>query len=51
MVEGVLIGDNATIGSGSVVKKDIPANATAAGDYAKVLNYNHPGRYINNKWL
>lgn len=51
VVEGVLIGDNATIGAGSVVTKDIPAQATAAGNYAKVLNYNHPGRYINNKWL
>lgn len=50
VVEGVLIGDNATIGAGSVVTKDIPSKATAAGNYAKVLNYNQPGRYINNKW-
>ena len=51
ILPGVNIGDNSVIGAGSVVTKDIPANATAAGNYAKVLNYNHPGRYINNKWL
>lgn len=50
IVEDVTIGDNATIGAGSVVTKDIPANATAAGNYAKVLNYNNPGRYIKNRW-
>ena len=51
IVEDVSIGDNATIGAGSVVTKDIPCNATAAGNYAKVLNYNTPGRYISNRWL
>ena len=42
IVENVTIGDNVTIGADSVVTKDIPDNATAAGNYAKVLNYNHP---------
>lgn len=51
MVEDVYIGDNATIGAGSVVTKDIPSNATAAGNYAKVLNVNNPGRYIQNRYL
>lgn len=51
MVEDVSIGDNATIGAGSVVTKDIPSNATAAGNYAKVLNFNKPGRYIHNRYL
>lgn len=50
IVEDVVIGDNVTIGAGSVVTKDIPTNATAAGNYAKVLNYHHPGRYIGNRW-
>lgn len=50
VVEDVKIGSNVTIGAGSVVTKDIPDNATAAGNYAKVLNYNNPGRYIKNKW-
>jgi len=44
------IGDNVTNGAGSVVTKDIPSNATAAGNYARVLNYCNPGRYIRNKW-
>ena len=51
IVEDVSIGDNATIGAGSVVTKDIPSNATVAGNYAKVLNFNKPGRYIQNRYL
>lgn len=51
IVEDVLIGNNVTIGAGSVVTKDIPDNATACGNYAKVINYNNPGRYtMNNRW-
>ena len=50
IVEDVVIGDNVTIGAGSVVTKDIPAGATAAGNYAKVLNYNNQCRFIQNPW-
>ena len=50
LVENVKIGNNVTIGAGSVVTKDIPDNATAVGNYAKVINYNNPGRYIKNPW-
>lgn len=50
IVENVNIGDNVTIGAGSVVTKDIPNNATAVGNYAKVINFDNPGRYIKNKW-
>ena len=50
IVENVKIGDNVTIGAGSVVTKNIPDNATAAGNYAKVINFNHKGKYIHNKW-
>lgn len=50
IVEDVEIGSNATIGAGSVVTKDIPDNATAAGNYTKALNLNNPGRYIKNRW-
>ncbi len=50
IVENVKIGSNVTIGAGSVVTKDIPDNATAVGNYAKVINYNNPGRYIQNRW-
>ena len=50
IVEDVTIGSNVTIGAGSVVTKDIPDNATAVGNYAKVINYDNPGRYIGNPW-
>ena len=42
IVGGVTIGDNVCIGAGAVVVKDIPDNAVAAGNPAKVLNYNGP---------
>lgn len=50
IVEDVKIGSNATIGAGAVVTRDIPENATAAGVPAKVLNFDNPGRYIQNPW-
>lgn len=50
VVEDIRIGDNVTIGAGSVVTKSIPDNATAVGNYAKVINYDNPGRYILNRW-
>lgn len=50
IVEHVKIGNNVTIGAGSIVTKDLPDNCTAVGNYAKVINYNNPGRYITNKW-
>ncbi|AQY50333.1 maltose O-acetyltransferase [Listeria weihenstephanensis FSL R9-0317] len=34
---GINIGDNAVIGSGSVVTKDVPANAVVAGNPARVI--------------
>ena len=40
---GVTIGENAVIGAGSVVTHDIPDNAVAVGNPAKVI------RYINNE--
>jgi acetyltransferase-like isoleucine patch superfamily enzyme len=36
---GITIGKNAIVGAGSVVTKDIPANAVVAGNPAKVLKY------------
>lgn len=48
--KAAIIGDNVTIGAGSVVTKCIPDNATAVGNYAKVINYNNPERYIHNRW-
>ncbi|MET0466451.1 MAG: sugar O-acetyltransferase [Chitinophagaceae bacterium] len=37
VLPGVTIGDNAVIGAGSVVTKDIPANVIAVGNPCKVL--------------
>ena len=37
VLKGVTIGDNAVIGAGSVVTRDIPANSMAAGVPAKVI--------------
>ena len=34
---GVTIGDNTTIGAGSVVVKDIPSNVVAVGNPCKVI--------------
>jgi len=39
---GVTIGENALIGSGSVVTKDIPSNAVAVGNPAKVVDQREP---------
>ena len=36
---GVTIGDNAIIGAGSVVVKDIPANTVAVGNPCKVKKH------------
>ncbi|MBN2303331.1 MAG: hypothetical protein JXQ72_02565 [Anaerolineae bacterium] len=46
IMPGVTIGDNATIGAGSLVRKNVPAGAVAAGVPAKVLQTgeDRPGR-------
>jgi serine O-acetyltransferase len=50
IVEDVKIGNNATIGAGSVVIRDINHNATAVGVPAKVVSYDNPGRYIYSRY-
>ncbi|MEH2880664.1 serine acetyltransferase [Segatella copri] len=50
LVEDVHIGNNVTIGAGSVVTHDIPNNSTAVGSPAKVINLNNPARFIMNKY-
>lgn len=39
---GVTVGENAVVGAGSVVVKDIPDNAVAVGNPAKVIRYLDP---------
>ena len=43
IMELVKIGNNVTIGAGSVVTKDIPDNAVAVGDPAKVISIKQVG--------
>lgn len=50
LVENIHIGNNASVGAGAVVVKDVPENATVAGVPAKVISYNTPGRFINRRW-
>jgi acetyltransferase-like isoleucine patch superfamily enzyme len=51
--KGVRIGENSIIGAGSVVSRDIPDNAVAAGNPAVVLKILEPGRPIKTRaeWL
>ena len=44
IMKGVTIGDNAIIGAGSIVTKDIPANCIAAGVPCKVIKYIENGK-------
>lgn len=39
ILPGVTIGENAIIGAGSVVTKDVPDNAIVAGNPAKIIKY------------
>lgn len=36
------IGNNVTIGAGSVVVKDVPDNAVVVGNPARIIKYNEP---------
>ena len=50
IVENVKIGCSTTIGAGAVVVKNTPANSTVVGIPAKVIHYNNPGRYVENRY-
>ena len=39
ILSNIIIGENAMIGAGSVVTRDVPANAVSAGNPAQVLRY------------
>jgi acetyltransferase-like isoleucine patch superfamily enzyme len=38
LLGGITVGENAVIGAGSLVTKDVPPNTTVAGNPAKILN-------------
>ena len=39
ILSGITIGENAIVGAGSIVTKDVPANSIVAGNPAKVFRY------------
>lgn len=41
IIGAIIVGDNAVIGAGSVVVKDVPENAVVVGNPAKVIRINH----------
>ena len=46
MLPGVTVGENAIVGAGAVVTKDVPAGAVVAGVPAKVLRSIQEDNYI-----
>ncbi|MBE5041137.1 sugar O-acetyltransferase [Ructibacterium gallinarum] len=51
ILPGVTIGDNAVIGAGSVVTKDIPDNMIAVGNPARVIKSIYENRSVSNNEL
>jgi acetyltransferase-like isoleucine patch superfamily enzyme len=39
LLPGITVGENAMVGAGSVVTKDVPANAIVVGNPAKIIRY------------
>jgi serine O-acetyltransferase len=50
IIEQVHIGDEATIGAGAVVIKDVPAAVTVAGNPAKQISTKQPGRFVTHRF-
>lgn len=51
IVGNIHIGNNATIGAGSVVVKNADENTTYAGTPAKPISTKEPGRFVNRRWI
>ena len=47
LLSGIIVGENAIIGAGSVVTKDVPPNAIVAGNPAKVFRYISTEQEVN----
>ena len=46
ILSGVTIGENAVVGAGAVVTKDVPDNAVVVGNPARVIKYLEPEKFI-----
>jgi acetyltransferase-like isoleucine patch superfamily enzyme len=46
---GIVIGENAIVGAGSVVTRDVPPNAVVAGNPARVLKYTIAGNGVQSQ--
>ncbi len=44
---GIHIGNNVTVGAGSVVVKDVPDNCIVAGNPAKIIRFKNENTCIN----
>lgn len=51
IVGSVYIGNNSTVGAGSVVVKNVEENITVAGTPAKFISDKEPGRFVNRRWI
>lgn len=51
ILEDVVVGDNSTIGAGSVVTRDVAEDVTVAGNPAREVRTNRPGRLIKNPYM
>lgn len=47
ILPGVTIGENAVVGAGAVVTKDVPDNAVVVGNPARVIRYLDADKFIN----
>jgi acetyltransferase-like isoleucine patch superfamily enzyme len=45
ILPGVTIGENAVVGAGTVVTKDVPDNAVVVGNPARVIRYLDAGKF------
>jgi len=47
ILPGVTIGENAVVGAGAVVTKDVPDNAVVVGNPARVIRYLDASKFVN----
>ena len=49
ILPGVTIGENAVVGAGAVVTKDVPDNAVVVGNPARVIRYLDADKFKNKE--